>query len=219
MIFQVIKLNLQQNVFDLPFWYNELMKALDLTFKNTNQIVKQLKDGKIGVMPTDTIYGIVGSALNPQTVEEIYALRKRNPLKPMIILISSLDDLKKFDIAITAEEKDFLEKVWPNPVSVVLSCPYEKFNYLHRGKKSLAFRMPKNEMMLKVLEAVGPLVAPSANPEGEKPSQTISETKKYFDEKVVFYVDGGKLKSKPSTVIQLYEDGTQIVLREGSFRV
>lgn len=171
------------------------------------------------MMPTDTIYGIVGSALSPKTVEEIYALRKREKDKPFIILISFIDDLKKFGIKLTKEQKDFLKKIWPNPVSVILPCPGEKFIYLHRGKNSLAFRIPKNEKLLQILNKVGPLVAPSANLEKAKAAETIDEAKRYFGGKISFYVDGGKLKSKPSTIVQLYEDGTRIVLRKGSYKV
>jgi len=195
------------------------MKSLDLSFREIGKAIMLLKIGKIGVLPTDTIYGIVGSALNPESVEEIYILRKRAPDKPMIILISSLDDLQKFDIVLTNKQKETLEKIWPNPVSVILPCPNEKFSYLHRGKKSLAFRMPKDEIILKILKKVGPLVAPSANFEKEKPAETIVKAKKYFRDKVDFYVTGGRLKSKPSTIMQLFEDGTKIVLRKGSFKV
>lgn len=195
------------------------MEALDLTFEETDQIIKHLKAGEVGVMPTDTIYGIVGSALNPETVEEIYSLRKRPSDKPMIILISSIADFKKFDIKLTQTQINFLKRIWPNPVSVVLPCKLAKFTYLHRGKNSLAFRMPKDGKLLELLKQTGPLVAPSANLAGVKPAETIKEAKKYFGSKVFFYVMGGKMKSKPSTVVQLYEDGTQIVLREGGFRV
>jgi len=181
-------------------------------------VVDLLKKGKIGVIPTDTVYGIVGLALNPKTIEEIYRIRKRDITKPLIILISSLDDLKKFDIKLTKEQKSYLQKIWPNPVSVILPCPQEKFIYLHRGKKSLAFRLPDNKNLLEILKETGPLVAPSANIEKEKPAETIEQAKKYFGDKISFYIDIGKLKSKPSTIVRLYEDGTRIILREGSFR-
>ncbi len=171
------------------------------------------------MMPTDTIYGIVGSALNPKTIEEIYTLRKREKDKPFIILISSIDDLKKFGIKLTKEQKGFLEKNWPNPLSVILVVNADKFKYLHRGKNSLAFRIPKDGKLLKLLKQTGPLVAPSANFEGGKVAETVEEAKKYFGEKINFYVDGGKLKSKPSSIVQLYEDGTRIVLRKGSYKV
>lgn len=203
------------------------MQTRELSFKQSDQVVDLLRIGKIGVMPTDTIYGIVGSALNPLAVEEIYTLRQRDVSKPMIILISSLCDLLDFDIVLTQEQKDFLRKVWPNPVSVILPCLYDRFYYLHRGKKSLAFRIPKDEALLEILKKAGPLVAPSANLEKEKPADSIKDAKKYFGNKVSFYckatsssyLDGGNLKSKPSTVVQLYEDGKWIVLRKGSYKV
>ena len=173
--------------------------------KSLDQIIKFLKEGKIGVMPTDTIYGIVGSALNPETVEKIYTLRKRSKNKPFIILISSINDLKKFDIKLSKEQEVFLQKIWPNPVSVVLH--------------NLAFRMPKNKKLLALLREVGPLVAPSANIEGEPPAQNIDEAKKYFGNRVDFYLDGGKIESKPSTLIQFQSDGSYHILRQGIFNL
>ena len=161
--------------------------------KSLDQIIKFLKEGKIGVMPTDTIYGIVGSALNPETVEKIYTLRKRSKNKPFIILISSINDLKKFDIKLSKEQEVFLQKIWPNPVSVVLH--------------NLAFRMPKNKKLLALLREVGPLVAPSAD-----------EAKKYFGNRVDFYLDGGKIESSPSTLIKLASDGLYHILRQGAFQ-
>src|SRR5205814_332255 len=102
------------------------------------------------------------------------------------------------------------KKVWPNTVSVVLPCVDEKFKYLHRGKKSLAFRMPKNKSLLEILKQTGPLVAPSANFEGEKFAENIEEAKKYFGENVFYseaassvYKDNGEIKSKSSTLIKL----------------
>lgn len=189
------------------------------SFENLSKIISLIKDGKIGIMPTDTIYGIVGSALIPDTVEQIYKLRKRATDKPMIILISGLNDLQYFTIKLTDKQKKFLEKIWPNPVSVILPCESKKFNYLHRGKNSLAFRIPKDQWLISLLKKTGPLVAPSANFEGEKPSETIKEAEKYFGEKVAFYLDEGEIKSKASTLVQLNEDGTFIVLRKGGYRV
>lgn len=183
----------------------------------TNQIIQILKSGEVGVMPTDTIYGIVGSALNSQTVEKIYDLRKRAPSKPMIILISSLDDLDLFKILLTESQKEFLQRNWPNPLSVVLECLDPKFEYLHRGTKSLAFRMPKDEQLLEILKQTGPLVAPSANFEGKKLSESITEAKEYFGENLSFYEDIGEIKSQPSTLIKLNTNGLYEILRQGSF--
>ena len=184
-----------------------------------------IKKGGIAVIPTDTIYGMVGSALIPETVKRIYKLRKRNLKKPLIILISNLNDLEKFNIQISLEEKVFLKKIWPNPISVILPVPpayrqarSHKWNYLHRGTNSLAFRIPKLLSLRNLLRQTGPLVAPSANLEGEKPAITIDEAKKYFGNQVDFYLDGGKIESEPSTLVEL-NSGRIKVLRNGLFKV
>lgn len=177
--------------------------------------VKYLKIGGIGVLPTDTIYGLVGSALNPKTVERIYNIRKRQRSKPMIILISSLNDLNKFNIK--PSQKTLLKKLWPNPVSIILPCTGRQFFYLHRGTKTLAFRNPSFLPLLKLLKEVGPLVAPSANIAGQPASSTIDQSRKYFGDKVDFYIDGGKIVSTHSTLIKLEGDRIK-VLRRGSFK-
>ncbi len=183
------------------------------------KLISLLKSGGIAVVPTDTIHGIVGSALKPEVVEKIYQLRRRALDKPFIILIFSIKDLEKFGVKLTNKQKEFLEKNWPNPLSVILPVTSEKFKYLHRGTNSLAFRMPKNKRLLELSKNVGPLVVPSANFEGEKPSENIMEAKKYFGDKVDFYVDGGKLSSIPSTIVELNKDGIFKVLRQGAFRI
>ena len=189
-----------------------------ITEMYTQKTIDTLKQGGIGIIPTDTLYGLVGSALNKQTVERIYKLRKRPQVKPCIILISKPDDLKLFGISLDNFTKSFLKKNWPNPLSVILPCSNSKFEYLHRSGKTLAFRMPNDQKLLGLLNQTGPLVAPSANFEGEKPAQTIKEAKKYFGDQVDFYEDGGKLTGLPSTLVSI-EDGQVKVLRQGQFMV
>jgi tRNA pseudouridine55 synthase len=168
-----------------------------------------LQHGGIGVIPTDTIYGIVGNAMKPETVERVYSVRNRDPKKPMIVLISSINDLKKFYIKIDSKLKKRLEQIWSKnkPTSIILPCESKNFEYLHRGVKSIAFRIPNKKDLVSLLKKVGPLVAPSANPEGEKPATTIPEAKKYFGKSIDFYVDEGKLNGKPSILITLKNVG------------
>jgi L-threonylcarbamoyladenylate synthase len=172
----------------------------------------------IGVIPTDTIYGIVGSALKPTVVEKIYEIRKRRKEKPMIVLISSINDLELFEIKLEEDIKRRLLQIWPNPVSIILPSDSEKFSYLHRGTNSIAFRIPDNSLLIALLKKTGPLVAPSANLEGEDPSKTIDEAKKYFGDKVNFYIDGGNLKSSYSTLVKLSGNNLE-VLRQGEYKL
>jgi len=182
------------------------------------KIIEKLKSGGVGVIPTDTIYGLAGLAQNQKTVERIYQLRQRDPKKPMVILIGDISDLEKFKIAVDKKTRAILKKYWPGKVSIILTCKGEKFSYLHRGTKSLAFRLPVNIELQDLIKKVGPLVAPSANIEGGRPAETIEEAKKYFEDKVDFYIDGGTLESKPSTLIKI-EDGKIKVIREGDIKI
>jgi len=191
------------------------------SFKNTwRKVALLLKEGAVGVMPTDTIYGICGSALNKKTVEKIYKLRKRKPEKQMIILISSLSDLKNFEIKLKLWQKKILSRIWPGPagpvcrqagkVSVVLPL---KAGLRQKSVKTLAFRIPKDKELIEILKISGPLAAPSANWEGCSPAKTISEARKYFKDKV-FYYNKGKITGRPSTLIDLTQKPIKI-LRQG----
>ena len=177
-----------------------------------------LKKSGVAVIPTDTIYGIVGSALSKKTVERIYELKGRDDGKPCITLISSYADLKKFGVVLTPSQKKILSRAWPGPVSVILPCTQKKFEYLHRGTKSLAFRMPKTKKLQDLLKKTGPLIAPSANLQGAQPAETIAEAKAYFGDTIDIYSSGGRKKGKPSTLISLL-DNKVVVLRQGAKKI
>ena len=175
--------------------------------------VNSLKKGGVGILPTDTLYGIVASALNEKAVERVYALKGRAPAKPCIILISSLSDLALFGVTLSPALQTILSTYWPGPTSIILPCVGEAFAYLHRGTHSLAFRLPKNDSLRALLQETGPLIAPSANAEGLPPATTIKEAQDYFKDKVDFYMDGGVLNNPPSSLIRISEDGAVEKLR------
>jgi len=181
-----------------------------------NKIVAILRRGGVGVLPTDTLYGLVGLALSKDVVARIYALRHRNPKKPMIILIASMADLKKFGVQPSPQIKRLLKQWWPGKVSAIL--PTRKFSYLHRGTGTLAFRLPSSEWLRAFLRKTGPLIAPSANLEGKPPAKTIREAVKYFGNRVDFYCHAGRLNGNPSTLVNITR-GKIIVLRPGAVKI
>ena len=189
-----------------------------ITENEINEIAQQLKGGKLVVLPTDTLYGISCSAFEQDAVEALYAARQRQGTKPCIILISSLEDLSLFSIRLPKHLEKFLQNVWPNPLTVILECPKEELYYLHRGKNSLAFRIPKHDLLQKILKQTGPILAPSANIEGEAPAETVQQAFDYFQNDVALYVDAGTLQSPPSTIIQMV-DNTFRVERMGAFQI
>lgn len=175
-----------------------------------DEAARILKKGGVGIILTDTIYGLVGRANSRHAVTRIYRLKKRRPDKPFIILISSYADLGKFE----ARRLAALEKYWPGKVSIIFPAPSPKFKYLHRGSGSLAFRMPRSAKLRAFLKKTGPLVAPSANPEGKPPAAGVLEAEKYFGDKVDFYLDGGKRTGKPSKLIRIDAAGNMQILRK-----
>jgi len=181
-------------------------------------LAQSLKKGKVGVLPTDTIYGLTASALSKQPVERIFKLKKRNKGKPPIVIISSLKDLSRFSIKLDKETKRILNKLWPNKISIILPYKGKRFEYLSRKTKGIAFRLPKHKKLVKLLKKTGPLITTSANIEGKPHARNIKEALGYFKGKIDFYLDKGELKSLPSTLISI-ENSKISVLRQGAVKI
>ncbi|MCE9585250.1 Sua5/YciO/YrdC/YwlC family protein [Candidatus Nomurabacteria bacterium] len=177
-------------------------------------IIKILKNDGIGIMPTDTIYGIVGSAYSRKAVERIYKIKKRDSHKPFIILISSIKDLENFGIH---KIDSFFEEKWPKKTSVILKHTNkkssQKFKYLNRDADNLAFRLPDNKFILNILKKTGPVVATSVNPQGLMQAQNMKQAKEYFMNEVDFFLSGGKWNANPSNLIEIQKNGEIKVLR------
>jgi len=192
------------------------------------------KKGGVVVLPTDTLYGIVASAMSKKAVERIYEVKGRKENKPFIVVINSYKQLEIFGIKISKERAKIFSKFWPGKVSVILPCQSNKWGYIHRGTNSIAFRMigSRNKNLFNFIKKVGPIVAPSANPEGEKPAETIKEAKDYFlhrqdlcihrsclcEIQPELYINGGLKKSLPSTLIRF--NGKEVeILRQGAKKI
>ena len=171
-----------------------------------------LKRGGVIVAPTDTLYGILACAFDKKAVEKVYKIKGRDEGKPFIILITNIKDLNKFGV----KHSNILQNIGMfkgKKISMILPCENKKFAYLHRGKKSLAFRVvsKRNKNLCKLINEVGPLVAPSANPQGLTPAKTIKQARDYFGTKVDLYINAGVKDSKPSTIISFLEKEPKIL--------
>ncbi len=176
--------------------------------------VGALINGGVGVIPTDTIYGVVASAHDRKAVERVYEVKGRNSDKPFIILIGSIDDVGGFGVKLGDDIKAKLDEYWPGPISIILPSQDDKYEYLHRGTQSLAFRLPDKQDLITLLKLTGPLIAPSANPEGLPPAKDINQAKEYFGDELDFYIDGGDLEANPSKLLKLEVDGSIRVIRD-----
>ncbi len=179
------------------------------------EVAEMLRAGKVGVIPTDTVYGIVCSASNEAAAARLYALKHREK-KPGTIIAANTEQLVA--LGLKARYLKVVEHYWPGPISIVIPCA-TALQYLHQGVGSLAVRIPGDSDLLKLLESTGPLVTSSANQPGEPEAGTVDEAKDYFGNNVDFYVDGGNISDhKASTVIRVVDDMVE-VLREGAVKL
>lgn len=178
------------------------------------KIVELLREGAVGVIPTDTLYGVVAQASNEAAVTKLYELKKREK-KPGTLIAASIDQL--VELGLKKRYLDAVKDYWPNPIGVVIPTG-PALPYLHQGKYSLAVRIPADKELRALLESTGPLVTSSANDPGQKPAQTIRQAIDYFGDAVDFYVDGGMLDGAASTIIRVVDDAVE-VLREGAVTI
>jgi len=183
--------------------------------KNLYEAKDILQNGGIVVAKTDTLYGILADAFNQKAVEKVYKIKKRNKNKPFIVLIPNISYLKLFGVKINPEIEKILKQ---KGITVILPVSNEKkYEYLHRGKNEIAFRIPDNEELIKVMEEIKkPLIAPSANPENKPPAKDINEAINYFGNKIDVYIDSGKIKNeKPSSIVRIKNNQVELI-REGN---
>lgn len=173
--------------------------------------VKILSSGGVGVLPTDTLYGIVARAADPQAVARMYALKQRES-KPGTVIAANTQQL--IDLGVGNEHVERVKQWWPGSLSVETPLGPE-LTYLHQGTGRQGFRVVPDERVRRILEQTGPLVTSSANQPGEDPANTIEDAQRYFGDSVDFYVDGGdRSGSKPSTIARITDYGIEII-RQG----
>lgn len=179
------------------------------------ELVSLLQGGAVGVIPTDTVYGLVCAASNEAAVTRLYSLKDRQQ-KPGTVIAASIDQLVELGIPLRYTRG--VEHLWPNPLSIVIP-DVPKLSYLDQGLMSLAIRIPKHEALQQLLLKTGPLLTSSANQPAEPPANNIEEAQKYFGDSVDFYVDAGDLSGhEPSTVIRVIDDAIE-VLRAGAVQI
>lgn len=174
--------------------------------EQAQDIVERLKRGEVGVMPTDTIYGIVALVRFRESIERIYNLKRRHSGKPFIVLISDVSQLPLLGIYTTSKQLKAAESQWPGPVSVILPSPEPALLYLHRGLDSLAVRLPKPAWLREIVKQTGPMAATSANLSGQPTQDNMREIKRQLPG-LDFYLEGtvGKVASK---LVRAKTDGT-----------
>jgi L-threonylcarbamoyladenylate synthase len=175
-----------------------------------------LREGGLVAFPTETVYGLGGDALNPESSRKIYAAKGRPSDNPLIVHICRMEDLPRIVQEIPEEAKKLAKAFWPGPLTMIFrkseAVPYETTG----GLETVAVRFPSNRIASALIAAEGGYIAaPSANRSG-RPSPTIARyCREDLDGRVEMIIDGGEVGiGLESTIIDLTEEKPTI-LRPG----
>ena len=176
-----------------------------------------IKQGKIVVFPTETVYGIGTNGLDEKAVRKLYEIKKRPLNKPISLLVSNMEMVKTIAQDITEVEYKIMEKFFPGPLTIILKKKDIVPDIVTAGQETVGVRMPSGEIARKLVELSGvPIATPSANISGEPSGTNLLEIKKHFEENVDFYIDGGNSELGISSTIVQVIDGKIEILRQGS---
>lgn len=173
-----------------------------------------LEKGAVGVMPTDTVYGLVALAEQSGAVARIFELKGREASKPLPVLVADRKDAEALVFADRPDARRLMEAFWPGPLTLVMRRrPGVELPFQDPG--TLGLRMPDCPFCLAVIERAGFIVAPSANLSGEPPPTCFDDVDQELLRSVGFALDGGACAGGvQSTVVGL--TGEIEVLREGA---
>lgn len=181
---------------------------------NDPKLVSLLKEGAVGVLPSDTVYGIMCLAANEASVARLYATKHREN-KAGTLIAANIQQL--VDLGLKERYLKAVEHFWPGAVSVRIPHPPNYLTDPNNG--TIAVRIPDDRGLLELLEQTGPLQTSSANLAGDPVATKLAEAQGYFGDTVDFYVEGGDLSGRPpSTVIQVVDDAIEVV-REGAVKI
>ena len=203
------------------------------------EITKAIKNGKVVICPTDSVYGLIADATNKNAVEKVFKIKKRKTQKPIPIFVKDLKQAKKL-AKINKNQGKFLKKVWfthPNfskdaqkrmvkigpkiwaskgRVTVILR-PKRRFSKgIGKPKKEIGLRIPNYKIINQLLSIINrPLTGTSANISEKTASTKIKEVLKQFRNQKYqpdLVISAGNLpKSRPSLVIDLTREPPKIL--------
>ena len=175
-----------------------------------------LRAGGLVAFPTETVYGLGGDALNPESSKKIYAAKGRPSDNPLIVHITNMEALEKIVTEIPEGARILSQRFWPGPLTMI----FKKNDTVPRettgGLDTVAVRMPSNKIAAAMIDAAGGYVAaPSANLSG-RPSPTVA---KYVIEdmngRIDMIIDGGDSDVGLESTIVDFTAGEPMILRPG----
>jgi len=175
--------------------------------------VDVLRQKKLILYPTDTVWGVGGDATDPKVVEKVYRLKRREDHKALIVLVAHRDMLESYVDSFPEEAIPFLEDhrpttvIYPKGVGLATNLLGEDF--------SIGIRIPKHSFCQKVIEQFGkPIISTSANISGEPTPHSFEQIASDILEGVDYIVPLRETSTnQPSRVVKIDSKGAIHILR------
>lgn len=174
------------------------------------------RDGGVGVIPTDTVYGIAALASNEEAVARVLELKERSLDKPLPVHVASMREANVLAEADGPAAVALADRFWPGALTIVLARRTGPGSHLPlQPAESIGLRIPDNMFCLAIIEHAGFLVVPSANPPEAPAPRTLKEVPAGIMGEADLVVNAGACPlGVESTVVDLTGEAT--VLREGA---
>lgn len=181
------------------------------------QKAKQLLGrGELVGVPTETVYGLAGNALDPDAVAKIFAVKDRPSFDPLIVHVPSLGTAEEFVKEIPRQAEQLVVKFWPGALTLLLNKKEIIPDLVTSGLTRVGIRCPDHQMTLALLQQLDfPLAAPSANPFGYVSPTSAQHVQDQLGEKIPYILDGGECRIGIESTIIGWEGGLPVIYRLG----
>ncbi len=184
--------------------------------QNIAQAADWLTAGNVVGIPTETVYGLAGNALNPDAVLTIFRVKNRPAFDPLILHTNSLDRLSEYVTELPEPARLLAERYWPGPLTLLLPKHERVPDLVTSGLPMVAVRVPNHPLTLSLLASLDfPLAAPSANPFGYISPTTAQHVADQLGDQVPYILDGGPAQVGLESTIVGFEAGKPVVYRLG----
>jgi L-threonylcarbamoyladenylate synthase len=180
-------------------------------------VVRAIEDGKLAVLPTDTVYGLVCTAFHEQAAVDLYRLKGRGEIQPTALIAASVEVLLECIPELSGRSAAVARALLPGPFTLVLPNPARRFCWLSAGRpETVGVRVPALVgPTAEIVDRLGAIVATSANLPGGSDPCRLSDVPAEIRAGVAAALDGGELPGTPSTVIDV-TGPAPVILRAGA---
>ena len=176
-----------------------------------------IRKGGLVAFPTETVYGLGGDALNPESSKKIYAAKGRPSDNPLIVHIADKQDLYRIVREVPEKAKKLMEAFWPGPLTMIFYKNELVPQATTGGLDTVAVRMPSDRIAAAFIRAAGGFVAaPSANVSGRPSTTTAAHVEEDLSGRIEMILDGGQaVIGLESTIVDMSVE-PPVILRPGA---